>query len=74
MPLTAGVTVTADADTRCASWRFLGVITPPKKGIFHVERGRWSENTGRVPTADLVGKLVTMRGESWLPATRNGLC
>ena len=31
-----------------------------------------SENTGRPPTAALIGNVVTARGESWPPATRNG--
>jgi len=26
MSLTAGVTVTGDADARCARWRFVGVV------------------------------------------------
>jgi len=37
MPLTAGVTVTDDADAQSAPW-FVGVITTTIKGISHVER------------------------------------
>jgi len=54
--------------------RFVGVITATKKETSHVEQLRVRENTGHVPTADLVGNVVTAGGESWLPATRNGLC
>jgi hypothetical protein len=74
MPLTAGVTVTSDADARCVPRRFVGVITATMKGTSHIERWRPPEDTGRMPTVDLVGNVVTACGESWLPATRNGLC
>jgi hypothetical protein len=73
MPLATRITVTCDAGGRCAPWRFVGVVTTPKKATSHVERPRGSENTGRAPTADLIGNVVSALGESWRPATRNGL-
>ena len=74
--LTAGVTVTVtgDADRPVRPWWFVGVITAAKKQTSHVEQWRAPENTGQVPTADLVGNVVTAGGESWRPATRNGHC
>jgi hypothetical protein len=69
MPLTAGVTVTNDADGQCARGWLVGVITATIKAISHIERSRGSENTSCVPTAGLVGNVVTACSERWLPAT-----
>jgi len=74
MLLTAGVTVTDDADGQCARGWFVGVITTTIKAISHIERLRGSENISCVPTAGLVGNVVTACSESWRPATRNGRC
>ena len=67
MPLTAGVTVIGDADARCVHGGFVGVITATKKVTSHVEQWQAQENTGHVPTADLVGNIVTAGVESWRP-------
>jgi hypothetical protein len=40
MPLTAGVTVTDDADAPVPPRRFVGVITTTIKAISHAERSR----------------------------------
>jgi hypothetical protein len=53
--------VTGVADARCARRWFVGVITLPEKGISHIERSGWVENTGRVSAVDLVGNVVTTR-------------
>jgi len=45
-------------------WRFVVVITATKKETSHVEQSPAPENTGHVPTADLVGNVVTADGES----------
>jgi len=74
MPLTAGVTVADDADGPVRPGWFVGVITTTIKAISHVERSRGWRTTGRVPTGDLIVNIVTARGESWRPATRNGRC
>jgi len=74
MPLTAGVTVTDDADGPVRPGWSVGVITTTIKEISHVERIAGSARLGLVPTSGLVGNGVTAGDESWPPATRNGPC
>ena len=59
MPLTAGVTVTGDADARVRPWRFVGVIAMTIKGHLPRRAVAGSVDTGRVPTADPVVNVVT---------------
>jgi hypothetical protein len=53
-------------------WRFVGVITTTIKGHHPREAVAGSENTSRVPTADLIVNAVTNAGENLRPATCNG--
>ena len=57
-------------------WWFVGVTTAPTKRGTQVGRGVPARPglVERLPTAGLVGNVVTARGESWPLATPTGPC